>query len=229
MGYLGCYILKKERKKSGLTRNSRGCLWYVLSFPFHHRWMKESGGSILPPYCLFIYYGSCWFYWTAKYLYSNWLYVGIHYKSTGFLGVFKKCLHTKGVLGNARDAVAKYFLADFWLSKRYFMFYYCSKAMDKYHCFLHYNNWCSYLVNQVLHMDRNDYYGGESTSLNLIQVLLLTCHLRFLEGHNFILVLYILTSNYLFTVLVIFIYSSGRGSGEMRHLQHIWALAGIIT
>lgn len=26
------------------------------------------------------------------------------------------------------------------------------------------------LSNQVLHMDRNDYYGGESTSLNLIQV-----------------------------------------------------------
>ena len=27
------------------------------------------------------------------------------------------------------------------------------------------------MVRQVLHMDRNDYYGGESTSLNLIQVL----------------------------------------------------------
>lgn len=26
------------------------------------------------------------------------------------------------------------------------------------------------MLNQVLHMDRNDYYGGESTSLNLIQV-----------------------------------------------------------
>jgi len=28
------------------------------------------------------------------------------------------------------------------------------------------------LLSQVLHMDRNDYYGGESASLNLIQVLL---------------------------------------------------------
>jgi RAB protein geranylgeranyltransferase component A len=26
------------------------------------------------------------------------------------------------------------------------------------------------LLSQVLHMDRNDYYGGESASLNLIQV-----------------------------------------------------------
>lgn len=25
-------------------------------------------------------------------------------------------------------------------------------------------------VDQVLHMDRNDYYGGESTSMNLKQV-----------------------------------------------------------
>ena len=31
----------------------------------------------------------------------------------------------------------------------------------------------AYTVNQVLHMDRNDYYGGESSSLNLIQVLCL--------------------------------------------------------
>ncbi|RVW20624.1 Guanosine nucleotide diphosphate dissociation inhibitor 2 [Vitis vinifera] len=28
----------------------------------------------------------------------------------------------------------------------------------------------AYIVNQVLHMDRNDYYGGESSSLNLIQI-----------------------------------------------------------
>ena len=26
------------------------------------------------------------------------------------------------------------------------------------------------MMKQVLHMDRNDYYGGESTSLNLVQV-----------------------------------------------------------
>jgi hypothetical protein len=30
------------------------------------------------------------------------------------------------------------------------------------------------LLSQVLHMDRNDYYGGESASLNLIQVWLFT-------------------------------------------------------
>ena len=28
---------------------------------------------------------------------------------------------------------------------------------------------CVFIVYQVLHMDKNDYYGGESTSLNLIQ------------------------------------------------------------
>lgn len=36
----------------------------------------------------------------------------------------------------------------------------------------------AYIVNQVLHMDRNDYYGGESSSLNLIQVLKCTVLLK---------------------------------------------------
>jgi RAB protein geranylgeranyltransferase component A len=31
-------------------------------------------------------------------------------------------------------------------------------------------NFFLYVYMQVLHMDRNDYYGGESTSLNLTKV-----------------------------------------------------------
>ena len=45
-------------------------------------------------------------------------------------------------------------------------------------------------------MDRNDYYGGESTSLNLIQVSFLLCYLKFVEVTfevcNFLLLLYFL-------------------------------------
>ena len=77
-------------------------------------------------------------------------------------------------------------------------------------------------------MDRNDYYGGESTSLNLVQVVYLLCHLIFIEVCNFKLPFYLLELNCLFTALVILIYSSGRSSGEVINLQQIWALVGII-
>jgi len=40
-------------------------------------------------------------------------------------------------------------------------------------------------VSQVLHMDRNDYYGGESASLNLIQVLFTIQDLSLFIIHRF--------------------------------------------
>jgi hypothetical protein len=116
----------------------------------------------------------------------------------------------------------------FWLSKWYLIFTIGLKQWINIFYWLHCNNWCVSLVNQVLHMDRNDYYGGESTSLNLVQVVFLLCHLIFIEVCNFILPFYLLEFNSLFTALVILIYSSGRGSGEVISLQQIWALVGII-
>lgn len=75
-------------------------------------------------------------------------------------------------------------------------------------------------------MDRNDYYGGESTSLNLNQVFF------FFFSAEIKLNLIILSSlmfglrNGDFSV---FLFSFGRDSGEMTSLLRSWALAGIIT
>ena len=76
-----------------------------------------------------------------------------------------------------------------------------------------------HLVNQVLHMDRNDYYGGESTSLNLIQVyvviLCATCMIK-------------LVPFFLLVILMLLMYSSGRGLEEVISPQIIWVLVGTI-
>lgn len=37
---------------------------------------------------------------------------------------------------------------------------------------------------KVLHMDRNDYYGGESASLNLSQVIDIICYLSFFTDYS---------------------------------------------
>ena len=71
--------------------------------------------------------------------------------------------------------------------------YYCCLVTDILH-----------LIYQVLHMDRNDYYGGESTSLNLIQVYVVkmfckifdtSCNSQAANNHVILLI------NYLFTAL----------------------------
>ena len=83
-------------------------------------------------------------------------------------------------------------------------------------------------------MDRNDYYGGESTSLNLIQVSFLLCYLKFVEVTfevcNFLLLLYflVLFIDCFYHYYYFLIYSFGRGSEEMTSLRHIWAQVGII-
>lgn len=75
---------------------------------------------------------------------------------------------------------------------------------------------------QVLHMDRNDYYGGESTSLNLIQVYVIeVVHNIFSQSE--------LAIHHLILMMVLFIYSSGRGLEEVTSLQLIWVRVGITT
>ena len=44
-----------RKKKVGLARKSRGCVWYVFvnsTVPFHHRWVEEKGGNLNPEYFL---------------------------------------------------------------------------------------------------------------------------------------------------------------------------------
>ncbi|KAG5530320.1 hypothetical protein RHGRI_025306 [Rhododendron griersonianum] len=75
---------------------------------------------------------------------------------------------------------------------------------------------------KVLHMDRNDYYGGESTSLNLIQVYVIeVVHNIFSQSE--------LAIHHLILMMVLFIYSSGRGLEEVTSLQLIWVRVGITT
>ena len=59
VGYPGCYFIllwnEVEKKKVGLARKSRGCVWYVFvnsTVPFHHRWVEEKGSNLNPEYFL---------------------------------------------------------------------------------------------------------------------------------------------------------------------------------
>lgn len=74
---------------------------------------------------------------------------------------------------------------------------------------------------QVLHMDRNDYYGGDSASLNLIQV-------HKLPRSLFACVIgrYEIVHVCLFDLSFCFC-SFGRDSGEAICLHHIWDPVGI--
>lgn len=79
-------------------------------------------------------------------------------------------------------------------------------------------------IIQVLHMDRNDYYGGESTSLNLFQV----CSRNALvAGFFFLFCDYrVLHSYLLFQVSYGTNCSYGRSLRTVISPQRIWAPAG---
>lgn len=88
----------------------------------------------------------------------------------------------------------------------------------------------SCIWEQVLHMDRNDYYGGESTSLNLIQVIIhWICKrypdlLKHPKAYIAIQSSLCIMFDGLFQSL-----SCGRSLEEVISLQLTWVLVEIIT
>lgn len=91
-------------------------------------------------------------------------------------------------------------------------------------------NFTSFLLGiglqQVLHMDRNDYYGGESTSLNLNQVKFLFLFLLNKSGKisSYFTVSFVKRS-YSIEWFQNVVYSSGNDSGAATHHLKIWAQA----
>lgn len=87
-------------------------------------------------------------------------------------------------------------------------------------------------LEQVLHMDRNDHYGGASSSLNLMQVILdMRIHSPssfFLQRNTSILMssdLFILFFGFSFQNFIFLLYSFGSVSREMTSLKNNWGQA----